>query len=48
MIYKVLGEVVTIIGAGRWLDPMVVVDQLRMELISLSIEKTIEAIEASL
>ena len=48
VIHEILGEVVTLIGTCRRLNPMIVIDKLGIELIGFAVKETIETIKASL
>ncbi len=45
---QVLAQVVALVGGGRGLDAVVVVDQLGMELVGLALEEPVEAVEPPL
>ena len=46
LIDEILRHVVAVVGAGRWLDGVVVAHQLGMELVGLAVEEAVEAVEA--
>ena len=45
---EILGEVITVFRSCWWFNPMIVIHELGIELISFSVKETIETIEASL
>ena len=46
LVGQVLGQVVTLLGCPRWLDLVVVVDQVRIVLVGVATQKTVVALEA--
>ena len=48
VIDEILGEVITVIGPCRRLNPMIVIDKLGIELIGFTVKETIETIKAPL
>ena len=46
VIDEIFGDVVAVLGRGRWIDVVVVVDELWAELVGLSLQEAVEAVEA--
>ncbi len=46
LVGQVLGQVVTLLGCSRWLDLVVVVDQVGVVLVGVTTQKTVVALEA--
>ena len=48
LVHEVLGEVVALCGSLRWIDTVVVVSEVGGELVRLTVEESVEAVEAAL